>query len=101
MHEVQGVFEESYMPPDGARYDAKRKNGGWNYGAGKEAALYGHKEAFPDSKCTDECLESQLDAFYGKDNRKSLNKPSTQGLGAEREDLEYAWSDVLDDDPFF
>ena len=100
MHNVQGVFEESYMP-EGARHIDGSKNGGWNYGTSKEAALYGHAEAFPDSGCTDECLESQLDDFYGKDNSRSLNEPSKQGLGDDRDELKYVWSDVLDDGPFF
>lgn len=90
MHDVQGVFEESSLP-GGARQDEP-----WNYGAGKEAALWAHQEAFPDSRCSDECLEAQLDDFYGGDNDRSLNKPETQGLGDERGELEYIWSDVFE-----
>jgi len=91
MHDVQGVFEESYLP-GGAREDED-----WNYGSGKEAALWAHQEAFPDSGCSDECLEAQLDDFYGKGNSRPLNDPKKQGLGEEREELEYVWGDVLVD----
>ena len=87
LHDIQGVYEESYLP-DGARYSSSRKNGGFNYGAGKEAALAAHQEVFKSSNCNRDCLEAQLDSFYGKDNRRSLNEPQTQGVGEARERVE-------------
>jgi hypothetical protein len=83
MHDIQGVYEESYKP-GGSRHNARRKNGGWNYGAGKEAALTAHEEVFKSSNCTRACMEAQLDAYYGKDANRPLNPPSTQGVGSAR-----------------
>jgi hypothetical protein len=86
LHDIQGVIEESFMK-GGARYDSKLSNGGWNYKAGKDAALAAHQEVFKDSNCSPKCMEAQLDAFYGKGPNRSLNKPETQALGKSRERL--------------
>jgi hypothetical protein len=82
LHDIQGTHEESYMP-GGGRYDASKPQGGWTYGAGKEAALTAHEEVFG-SDCRD-CLEAQLDEHYGDDESRTLRKPTTQGLGTRRE----------------
>jgi hypothetical protein len=87
LHDIQGTFEESYMP-GGSRHNADAPNGGWNYGAGKEAALTAHGEVFKGSNCRKECLEAQLDAYYGDDDSRTLDSPSKQGLGSRREDME-------------
>ena len=79
LHDIQGTFEESYM--DGGF----RSDQSWNYGAGKEAALTAHQDVFKSSNCNKDCLEAQLDSFYGKDNRRLLKEPSTQGVGDARE----------------
>ncbi|MGD9249006.1 MAG: DUF4150 domain-containing protein [Desulfobacteraceae bacterium] len=84
LHDVQGVFEESYLP-DGGRHKENRKSGGFDYGAGKEAALTAHGEVFKSSNCNKDCLEAQLDSFYGSDNRRSLNEPEKQAIGQARE----------------
>lgn len=83
LHDIQGTFEESYMP-SGSRYNARGKSGGWNYGAGKEAALTAHENVFKGSKCRRSCLEAQLDAYYGANNSRPLAPPTTQGLGTRR-----------------
>ncbi len=80
LHNVQGVYEESFMP-GGSRYDPNKPSGGFNYGEGKNAALLAHKRAF--KSCPSKCIEAQLDAFYGSDNDRPLNDPSTQPLGEE------------------
>ncbi len=79
LHGVQGAIEESYMS-GGARRDSTKANGGWNYGAGKEAAITAHQEAFGAKTCSAPCLEAQLDKFYGSDPGRSLNAPETQPL---------------------
>ena len=85
LHDIQGNIEESYMA-GGSRRVTGANNGGWNYGAGKEAALKAHSEVFKSSGCTKECLEAQLDSFYGSDESRALNPPETQALGNARED---------------
>jgi hypothetical protein len=83
LHNIQGTIEESFMP-GGSRYKSGEKNGGFNYGAGKKAALIAHHEVFKDSGCTPECLESQLDDHYGEgQDDRPLNKPSKQALGKD------------------
>lgn len=90
LHDIQGTYEESYMP-GGSRYDPNKTNGGWNYKAGKKAALTAHKEVFAGSSCQPSCLEAQLDAYYkqqlGARDSTPLAKPETQGLGSRREPL--------------
>jgi len=86
LHDIQGVFEESYLP-GGARHKKSSKNGGFNYGAGKEAALTAHGEVFKSSGCNKDCLEAQLDSFYGEDNRRSLNPPEKQAIGDARKNV--------------
>jgi hypothetical protein len=54
--------------------------GGWNYDASKEATLEAHKEAFGSRACTKGCLESQLDAYYGDDGTRPMNKPEKQAI---------------------
>jgi hypothetical protein len=73
--------------PGGCRHNASAPNGGWNYGAGKEAALTAHSEVFKGSNCRKVCLEAQLNAYYGDDDSRPLSRPSTQALGSRREDM--------------
>jgi hypothetical protein len=86
LHDIQGTFEESFRK-GGARHQAGEPSGGWNYGAGREAALTAHQETFKDSGCRRSCLKAQLDAFYGSDPNRPLNKPETQALGKSRQRL--------------
>jgi hypothetical protein len=83
LHDIQGTFEESYMP-GGSRHKPKMTNGGCNYGAGKEAALIAHAHVFSGSKCRQTCMKAQLDAYYGNDNSRPLGPPETQVLGSRR-----------------
>jgi Domain of unknown function (DUF4150) len=83
LHDIQGTFEESFMK-GGARYDPSLPNGGWNYGAGKEAALTAHNDVLKSSGCSRRCLENQLDDFYGTDQSRPLKEPTTQGIGEAR-----------------
>jgi hypothetical protein len=83
LHDIQGTFEESFKK-GGSRFKAGEPNGGWNYGAGKDAALTAHQDTFKESGCRRPCLEAQLDAFYGPDPNRPLNKPETQALGDSR-----------------
>jgi len=78
LHDIQGTIEESHMPGGG------RANEDWNYGAGKDAALTAHAEVFKDSGCQRKCLAAQLDSFYGKGAKRSLNPPEKQALGKAR-----------------
>jgi len=74
MHNIQGVFEESFIP----------KKDKWTYAEGKKATLKAHSETFADSDCAPKCVEAQLDAFYGKDGKRKLNEPSKQAIGEDR-----------------
>jgi hypothetical protein len=74
MHMVQGLIEEAHMP--GGRMASIP----WNYGEGKFAAITAHDAAFGDSGCSKPCMEAQLDSFYGSDESRPLNPPTTQGL---------------------
>jgi hypothetical protein len=84
LHDIQGVIEESYLP-GGSRRDPSATNGGWTYGAGKDAALTAHEEVFKSSGCTRACMEAQLDDFYGSDKNRALNGPETQAVGSARD----------------
>jgi hypothetical protein len=76
MHNVQGVYEESFL--------AGGANAGqtFTYGEGKRAALNAHDATFGDSGCSQECMEAQLDSYYGGENDRPLNQPTRrQPLG--------------------
>lgn len=45
-------------------------------GKAKEIALESHNDANPDANCTEGCIKSQLDAFYGKDDSKKCHTPN-------------------------
>lgn len=76
MHCIQGLYEESFMP--GGPNSGKT----WDYQHGKEATLRAHSVAFHNSECERECLEAQLDDYYGSDGSRPLKPPSRQSLGA-------------------
>lgn len=78
MHDIQGVIEESFMK--GGRNAGKQ----WTYGEGKKAALTAHEDVFGAAGCNKNCLENQLDSFYGKGDDRPLNKPETQAVGSRR-----------------
>lgn len=101
MHNVQAAFEESYRP-GGARHDASHSSWGFTYGAGKSASLNAHDAAYssgspPENVCDRACLEAQLDAFYGGDNARPLNKPHRlQPIGRQhREATNRGWSGII------
>lgn len=94
MHDIQGVYEESYKP-GGARFEPGSANGGWNYEAGKKASLNAHDATFQDSNCSTRCMESQLDGQYGDNQSRPLNPPGTQPLGSGRSTTLSSWGDTL------
>lgn len=82
LHDVQGTHEESHMPGGG------RDGQPWNYAAGKRAALEAHQEVFKGQDCNKgDCMEKQLDGFYGSDGSRSLNPPHKQAIGSAREPM--------------
>ncbi|NJO18423.1 MAG: DUF4150 domain-containing protein [Thioploca sp.] len=74
MHGVQALREESFLT--GGENQGKV----WDYDAGKSTAIMAHDMTFQDSNCCQQCLEAQLDAFYGEDGKRELNKPKRQSL---------------------
>jgi hypothetical protein len=72
-HGTRGVLEDAEID----------KPGKFRYQRGKQIALEGHadqcahakNETGHDPECTKECIEAQLDAFYGEDGQKELHKP--------------------------
>jgi hypothetical protein len=90
MHDIQGVYEESYMP------GGARQNEAWNYQAGKRAAMNAHDSTFGDSECSPGCIEAQLDAYYGDEEpNRPLNAPGTQPLGGGRADTLDDWGPTI------
>lgn len=56
-----------------------------NYGQGKAIALIAHSDAYPEGNCEWDCIEAQLDSFYGSDPDKPLRSPhAAQSLKAEQ-----------------
>ena len=94
MHDIQGVYEESHKP-GGARFDASQPNGGWTFDAGKKAALNAHDATFGDAKCSDGCIEAQLDHFYNCPPDTPLSEPGTQPLGQGRTDALANWQSSI------
>lgn len=101
MHNVQAAFEESHMP-GGARHDPSHPSWGFSYGKAKNATLNAHDAAYssegpPEDACDRACLEAQLDAFYGDDPDRPLNRPEElQPIGDEpRATTNRAWSGVI------
>src|ERR1017187_898171 len=81
MHNVQGVYEESFLP-GGARHDPAHPSGGFTYAEGKRASMNAHDSTFSDSGCTRDCIESQIDHFYSSGGDVPLNRPTRrQPLG--------------------
>jgi hypothetical protein len=74
MHATQGLIEEAHMP------GGSMASTPWNYGQGKFAATTAHDMTFPASGCSKQCMEAQLDTFYGGDNSRPLSPPSTQSI---------------------
>jgi len=83
MHNIQGAHVELHMP---GMAMAKKP---WDYGAAKDSVKDCYKDV-PSLKaagCKWSCIESQLDAFYGSDNKRALNKPAKDDLGDAREPM--------------
>jgi hypothetical protein len=94
LHDVQGVFVEQFRD-GGARARPGQPSNGFNYGQAKQSAVLAHTAAFNDSECSQGCIEDQLDAFYGSDDERPMNLPtSQQGLGDSREALHGTWSGI-------
>ncbi len=73
-HCIQGLREESHMP-GGVNADQP-----WDYGAGKSSAIMAHQMTFDSPTCKYECLNAQLDSFYGDNEERLLNEPHNQGI---------------------
>ncbi len=58
MHNLQGAHEESFLP------GGKNQSNDFNYGEGKKTTVNAHKKIFKSSGCRNNCIESQLDAYY-------------------------------------
>ena len=69
LHAVQGVYEQSFLT------GGSRGSKPWDYQAAKNGGLMAHAMVFEDSNCTQECIEAQLDAFYGDHPDRKLNPP--------------------------
>jgi hypothetical protein len=81
LHDLQGYVYEQYRP-GGPKHGQP-----FTYGDGKRAGLDAHGAAFDErSGCKRDCLEAQLDEFYGPDNTRELNQPRRrEGLKDARE----------------
>jgi hypothetical protein len=65
-HGTRGIYEDTVR---GKKFP---------YSQAKEWALESHKDANPDAKCSEGCLESQLDGFYGEDGNKQCQASGRQ-----------------------
>lgn len=96
LHHVQGVHVEQFRN-GGLRAQPGQPSNGFTYGEAKDAALRAHGTAYHDSDCSRSCMEAQLDAFYGTDNSRPMNRPEKlQGLADNRDTLHAAWGTVTD-----
>jgi Domain of unknown function (DUF4150) len=94
LHDVQGVFVEQFRT-GGPRAKSGQPSNGFNYGQAKQSAVLAHTAAFPDSECSQGCIEDQLDTFYGADNDRPMNLPTNQqGLGDNRQALHDTWGGI-------
>jgi hypothetical protein len=93
MHALQGVQEDSHLPT------GINANKPWNYSAGKRAAVRAHQVTFMNSDCSKECLEAQLDAFYGSDPNRPLQQSSGR-QGVEQGQISREEAEVLLDTYF-
>lgn len=72
-HGTRGVHEADFI---GKKFD---------YSKAKKIAIESHKDANPDAKCSEGCIESQIDGFYGDDPNKNCHTPNrNQPLKAEQ-----------------
>ena len=100
MHNIQGVFEESFRP-GGARHQPDHPSGGFTYAEGKKAGIHAHEATFssenPEDACDRECLEAQIDAFYDTAPDTPLNRPEDkQPIGeTPRQTTTQNWSGVI------
>lgn len=90
LHDLQGFVYEQYLP-EGSKHGQP-----FTYGDGKQAALDAHGAVFGErSGCKRDCLEAQLDEFYGTDNSKELNQPTRkEGLKEAREEMNSNFSNA-------
>lgn len=98
MHDVQGTFEESYLPADPPKYPDPGARAGktMTYGDAKNASINAHETTFGDPPCSRKCLEAQMDAFYGEGDDRPMNTPTDrQGLNEAREPNAAAWGGVM------
>jgi len=85
MHAAQGLIEEAHMP------GGSMANHPWNYGEGKFATTTAHNMTFPAAECSRECLDAQMDAFYGGDNSRPLNPPTRQNIAVNDTQNDGRW----------
>lgn len=88
MHALQGVQEDSHLPT------GVNRSKPWNYAAGKRAALRAHQITFMNSDCSRDCIEAQLDAFYGNDSNRPLQQ-SDGRQGVEQDQISREHAEVL------
>lgn len=68
-HVLQGLYEQSFMP------GGSRENKPWDYQAAKRGGSMAHSMVCEGSDCNPDCIEAQLDNFYGDDPDRPLNEP--------------------------
>jgi hypothetical protein len=101
LHDVQGTFEESYLPanPPSRPNPGARAGQTLTYGDAKAAAVHAHQTVFDDPSCNRRCLEAQMDDFYGDDDSRPMRTPQPgdkrQGIGDAREPLAEGWGGIL------
>jgi Domain of unknown function (DUF4150) len=72
-HGTRGVHESDFIGKT------------FKYESAKKIAVESHKDANPSANCSEGCVESQLDGFYGKDPEKKCHTPDrNQPLKAEQ-----------------
>ena len=105
MHNIQGVYEESFLP-GGARHVPDHPSNGFTYGEGKKAALNAHDATCGDSGCSEGCIEAQIESYYNPDNDpdsndRPLNKPHRrQPIGEEpRAETLESWGSSITSNP--
>jgi hypothetical protein len=99
LHDVQGTFEESYLPATRTRPAGARAGQTLTYGEAKNAAVNAHQTVFDAPPCGRRCLEAQMDAFYGGDDSRAMNTPTDrQAIGQAREPLAEAYGPILGGD---
>lgn len=64
LHSVQGVKENYAIKIAAERQPPRSPDFAWNYGEARTAGVDAHAATFPKSKCKDDCMAAQLDAYH-------------------------------------